>query len=89
MSLLRRRGRRNARSDAGEGVRGDLRLFAAGSTDELHLYRRDPLGSNETDLLPPLYEPQLAALGNNAILLRGYELHDGAAFVQEWHCVFG
>ena len=83
---LRRRGRRTARQEA-EGAVGELSLFTNGAVGELHLYRRDPLASKDSDVIPPLYEPRLAALGNQAIMLRGYESIDGAAFVQEWHCL--
>ena len=65
----------------------ELKLLTAGSTDELHLCQRDRRGSKVVDLLPPLYEPQMAAIGSEAIMLRSYESCDGAAFVQEWHCI--
>jgi len=46
-------------------------------------------GSNEAELLPSLYEPQLMAVGADSLLLRGFESSDGAAHVQEWHCMIG
>jgi hypothetical protein len=42
---------------------------------------------HEEELLPPLYSPELVALGNGALLLRGFQSIDGAAYVQEWRCV--
>ena len=30
------------------------------------------MGSKQAEALPPLYEPQLIALGTNAMLLRGF-----------------
>ena len=47
-----------------------------------------PMSIHDADLLPPLYSPQLVALGNGALLLRGFEADDGTAYVQEWRCVF-
>jgi hypothetical protein len=44
------------------------------------------MGSKQTEALPPLYEPQLIALGTNAMLLRGFESNAGAGYVQEWRC---
>jgi hypothetical protein len=40
----------------------------------------------EEDVLPDLYEPALVVAGPIAIRLRGYEVVDGRAFVQEWFC---
>lgn len=36
---------------------------------------------------PALYEPHLVAIGQDSILLRGYESTDGGSHVQEWNCV--
>lgn len=38
------------------------------------------------DIVPALYEPHLVAIGQDSILLRGYESTDGGSHVQEWHC---
>ena len=35
---------------------------------------------------PPLYEPELVAIGSDALLLRGYESANGVGYVQEWRC---
>jgi hypothetical protein len=86
--LMRQRGTRSPRSDAREGISGELALSSTDSCAELRLRRPIERTSNRTDLLPPLYEPVLASLGNSSMLLPGYESIDGAAFVQEWHCIF-
>jgi hypothetical protein len=86
--LMRKRGRRSARTEEREGISGELALSSTGSCSELRLCRSMERSSNRTDLLPPLYEPVLASLGNSSMLLRGYESVDGAAFVQEWHVLF-
>ena len=39
------------------------------------------------ELLPPLQSPELVALGNGAMLLRGFQSLDGASYVQEWRVV--
>ena len=43
--------------------------------------------SREEQLLPPLYSPELIALGNGALLLRGFESNEEIGYVQEWRCV--
>ena len=86
--VLRKRGRRSSRTDEREAISGELHLSSTGRTTELKLKRRAERSSQDLDLLPPLYEPALAALGNSSMLVRGYESIDGAAFVQEWHCLF-
>ena len=40
----------------------------------------------EVDLLPVLFEPELIAVGNGSMLLRGYESAGGVGYVQEWRC---
>jgi hypothetical protein len=52
----------------------------------LQLLALDTLSSRPGDVLPPLYEPELVALGSNAFLFRGFESADGAGYVQEWRC---
>jgi hypothetical protein len=45
---------------------------------------RDALGRR---LLPDLYEPVLAAIGNRVLVLRGFEqATEGQSVVQEWRC---
>lgn len=85
---MRRRGRRSGRTEEREGFSGELALSSTGAFAELRLCRPIERSSNRTDVLPPLYEPVLASLGNSSMLLRGYESIDGAAFVQEWHVLF-
>lgn len=87
---LRRNGRRF--HDRGqEFVQGELQLHAIMRGHETHrvaqLRARDVRGSRSADVLPPLYHPELVAVGNGALLLRGYESQDGAGYVQEWRCV--
>lgn len=86
--LLRKRGRRSARTEEGDGVAGELSMTSTGPCTELRLSLPVERSSRRDDLLPPLYEPVLAAVSRSSMLLRGYESIDGAAFVQEWHCVF-
>jgi hypothetical protein len=87
---LRRSGRRF--HDRGqECVRGELQLHSIMRGHETHrvaqLRAQDARGSRSDDLLPPLYEPELVAVGNGALLLRGYESSGGVGYVQEWRCV--
>ena len=87
---LRRSGRRF--HDRGqEFVRGELQLHSIMRGHETHrvaqLRSQDVRGSRSDDLLPPLYEPELVAVGNGAMLLRGYESAGGVGYVQEWRCV--
>ena len=88
---LRRSGRRF--HDRGqECVRGELLLHAIMRGHESHrvaqLRAQDARGSRSDDVLPPLYHPELIAVGNGALLLRGYESEGGVGYVQEWRCVF-
>lgn len=87
---MRRVGRRYVHRDL-ESVTGELQLHAIMRGSQAHrvaqLRAIDARGSRSDDLLPPLYEPELVAIGSDALLLRGYESADGAAYVQEWRCV--
>ena len=87
---LRRVGRRYTHHD-NESVAGELHLHAIMRGTETHrvaqLRGRDPRGSRSDDLLPPLYEPELVAVGSDTLLLRGYESSNGTGYVQEWRCV--
>jgi hypothetical protein len=90
---LRQGGRRTARSENGEGVAGDLRMYSMVHGSEMHMvarlcYRSDR-SSNDRELIPPLYSPELVAVGEGSLLLRGFQSIDGAAYVQEWRCVVG
>ncbi len=89
---LRRGGRRVARPDMQPGVPGDLRMFAIAHGEEMHRVARlctiTDRSSRDRELLPPLYAPELVAVGDRSLLLRGFQSVDGSAFVQEWRCVF-
>ena len=47
-------------------------------------FRKAPDSSYQAD---PLYEPELVAIGNGSLLLRGFESAQGTGYVQEWHCI--
>jgi hypothetical protein len=87
--LLRRNGRRWQDRNA-EGIAGELRLHSITVGSETHkvaqLCTRGDRSSWTKELLPPLYSPQLVALGNSVMMLRGYESCNGVAYVQEWRC---
>jgi hypothetical protein len=86
-----RRGGRRFHDRGQESVRGELHLHSIMRGQETHrvaqLRSQDARGSRSDDLLPPLYEPELVAVGNGALLLRGYESSGGVGYVQEWRCV--
>ena len=90
--LLRHDGRRFHDRDQ-EGVEGELRMQSVVRGSEMHrvvqLCRRAQGSSREEELLPPLYGPELVALGSSALLLRGFESTGGVGYVQEWRCVLG
>ena len=87
---LRCRGRR-IRGGSGEGLLGELQLHSILIGSVMHrvanLSVRDDRGSREAQLLQPLYEPELGAVGAESMLIRGYESEEGTGYVQEWHCV--
>lgn len=88
--LLRRSGRRF--HDRGqEGVDGELRMHAMTRGAETHkvaqLCRRVQGSSKDEEVIPPLYCPELVAVVNGAMLLRGYESAGNVGYVQEWRCV--
>ena len=89
---LRSRGRRSPRTEDPEGVAGELQMHSMLRGTELHtvarLCARTQRSIHEQELLPPLYSPELVALGKGALLLRGFQSIDGTAYVQEWRCVF-
>lgn len=88
---LRTRGKRSQRSEEQPGVAGDLRMFSQVHGSEMHmvarLCTRTERSSTDRELIPPLYAPELVAVGESALLLRGFQSVDGAAYVQEWRCV--
>jgi len=88
---LRQRGRRMPRGENAEGVPGDLRMYSIAHGSEMHsvarLCHRAERSSNDRELLPPLFAPELVAVGDGSLLLRGFQSVEGAAYVQEWRCV--
>ena len=65
-----------------------LPLLVLGHGTELHTVARlCATTGRRVELLAPLQSPELVALGNGALLLRGFQSHDGASFLQEWRCV--
>ena len=88
--VLRTRGRRTHQPDRTEGVPGDLRMYSQVLGSEMHrvarLCTRTDRSSQDRELLPPLYAPELVALGERSLLLRGFQSLDGSAYVQEWRC---
>ena len=88
--VLRSRGRRTHQSDRTEGIPGDLRMYSQVLGSEMHrvarLCTRTDRSSQDRELLPPLYAPELVALGERSLLLRGFQADDGSAYVQEWRC---
>lgn len=88
---LRQRGRRLERPENPDGVPGDLRMYSQVLGSEMHmvarLCTRTDRSSTDRELLPPLYAPELVAVGERALLLRGFQSVDGAAYVQEWRCL--
>jgi hypothetical protein len=74
-----------------EGVEGELLMASTMHGSEMHviarLCSRVELTIHDHDLLPPLYSPELIAISSHALLLRGFQSDDGAAYVQEWRCV--
>ena len=90
---LRIRGKRTHRSEEQPGIAGDLRMFSQVHGSEMHMVARlcvrTERSSTDRELLPPLFAPELVALGESALLLRGFQSIDGAAYVQEWRCMLG
>ena len=88
VTALRRAGRRF--HDRGqESVDGQLRIHSTLHGQQAHRVARVCAFNSlpkEEDLLPVLYEPELIAVGNGSMLLRGYESTGGVGYVQEWRC---
>ena len=86
--LLRHRGRRTKRD--GDGVVGNMLMSSTlrGNTniEQMSLTELDVRGSRSIDVVLPLFEPVLVAMGGTGFLLRGYEFAEGTAYVQEWRC---
>jgi hypothetical protein len=92
--LLREQGRRRKALDVRNGPfsEGALSILAIASADK-PAYRMASLTNNDGDrkeLLPPLYEPHLASLAGEVLVLRGFEQCDGYrgsfSVLQEWRC---
>ena len=87
--VLRRQGRSFHDRDR-EGIDGALRMHSIVRSGRLHrvaqLCRRAPNSAREEELLPTLHQPALVRVDEGAIVLRGFEVCDGAGFVQEWRC---
>lgn len=88
--VLRRSGRRFHDRNQ-EGIVGELRLHATMHGEQMHrvarLCARTARSAREEQLLPPLYAPELVAVGSGGLLLRGFEANDGVGHVQEWRCI--
>jgi hypothetical protein len=85
---LRQRGRHTPRTEHPEGIEGDLTMQSMLQGTEMRTVARlCACTGRRAELLPPLQSPELVALGNGAMLLRGFQSHDGASYVQEWRCV--
>jgi hypothetical protein len=88
---LRRNGRRGDTPELPDGVPGDLRMYSMVHGSEMHrvarLCTRTERSSTDRELLPPLFSPELVAVGDRALLLRGFQSIGGAAYVQEWRCL--
>jgi hypothetical protein len=84
---LRQRGRHTPRTEHPHGIEGELTLDSMLHGTELTTVARlCSRTGRPAELLPPLQSPELVALGNGALLLRGFQSHDGASFLQEWRC---
>jgi hypothetical protein len=87
--VLRRQGR-VFRDRDWEGVDGQLRMHSIVRRGRLHrvaqLCRRALNSSRDEELLPSLHQPELVAIEETCIVLRGFEAVDGAGYVQEWRC---
>ena len=88
--LLRRRGRRLPWREVADGpsFEGDLRTYYLTLANARYFVAQllGPGDAFRKPLLPQLYEPVLTNLGNNVLVLRGFEREGEAAMVQEWRC---
>src|SRR3954470_7920463 len=87
--VLRRQGR-TFRDRDWEGIEGALRMHSIVRGERLHrmaqLCSRGVNSAREEELLPALHQPELVSVDDAAIVLRGFEVCDGAGYVQEWRC---
>jgi hypothetical protein len=87
--VLRRQGR-TFRDRDWEGIEGALRMHSIVRGGRLHrmaqLCSRAVNSAREEELLPTLHQPELVSVDEGAIVLRGFEVCDGAGYVQEWRC---
>jgi len=92
--LLRDQGHRRKQIDVKNGpfAEGELSIVAMAPA-AAPAYRVAALTTSDgqrTDLLPALYDPQLAALAGEVLILRGFEKCDGYrgsfSVLQEWRC---
>ena len=92
--LLRDQGHRRKPLDIRNGpfTEGELSIMAIASA-RAPVYRMAALTNSDGDrkeLLPPLYDPQLASLSGEVLVLRGFEKCDGYrgtfSVLQEWRC---
>ena len=90
VKAMRRQGRRVSENGtlAGERSAGELTLQTVVGGRGAYAVATLKGGSapKDPDLLPPLYEPVLVAVGGTGFLLRGFESAGDASYVQEWHC---
>jgi hypothetical protein len=85
---LRERGLHTPRTEHPDGIAGDLTLQSMLQGTELRTVARlCARRGRAAELLPPLQSPELVALGNGAMLLRGFQSLDGYSYLQEWRCV--
>jgi hypothetical protein len=92
--LLRDQGHRRSQIDIknGPSVEGELSIIAMAPAAAT-TYRMAALTSSDgqrKELLPVLYDPQLAALSGEVLILRGFEKCKGYrgffSALQEWRC---
>jgi hypothetical protein len=87
--VLRRQGR-TFRDRDWEGIEGALRMHSIVRSGRLHrvaqLCSREVNSAREEELLPTLHQPELVSVDEGTIVLRGFEVCDGAGYVQEWRC---
>ena len=92
--LLRDQGHRRKQVDVknGPSAEGELSIVAMAPA-AAPAYRMAALTTSDgqrTELLPALYDPQLAALSGEVLILRGFEKCDGYrgsfSVLQEWRC---
>jgi len=92
--LLREQGHRRKALDVrnGPSIDGELSIVAMAPANA-PAYRMATLTNSEghrKELLPSLYDPQLASLSGEVLVLRGFEKQEGHrgsfSVLQEWRC---